>query len=74
MLQRSSEVDATGEAISKTGFNTQNWVVATVPGTVLTSYKNVGAIPNPNYADNIFQVSESFFNSDFWYRNEFEVA
>ena len=74
MLQRSSEVDATGEAISKIGFNTQNWVVATVPGTVLTSYKNVGAIPNPNYADNIFQVSESFFNSDFWYRNEFEVA
>ncbi len=74
MLQRSSEVDATGEAISKTGFNTQNWVVATVPGTVLTSYKNVGAIPNPNYADNIFQISESFFNSDFWYRNEFEVA
>ena len=74
MLQRSSEVDATGEVISKTGFNTQNWVVATVPGTVLTSYKNVGAIPNPNYADNIFQVSESFFNSDFWYRNEFEVA
>ena len=74
MLQRSSEVDATGETISKTGFNTQNWVVATVPGTVLTSYKNVGAIPNPNYADNIFQVSESFFNSDFWYRNEFEVA
>ena len=74
MLQRSSEVDASGEAISKTGFNTQNWVVATVPGTVLTSYKNVGAIPNPNYADNIFQISESFFNSDFWYRNEFEVA
>ncbi len=73
MLQRASEVNVAGETISKVGFDTQNWVVATVPGTVLTSYKNVGAIPNPNYADNIFQVSESFFNSDFWYRNEFEL-
>ena len=72
-LQRASEVEASGEAISKTGYDAQNWVVATVPGTVLTSYRNVGAIPNPNYADNIFQVSESFFNSDFWYRNEFEL-
>ena len=72
-LQRASEVEASGEAISKMGYDVQNWVVATVPGTVLTSYRNVGAIPNPNYADNIFQVSESFFNSDFWYRNEFEL-
>ena len=72
-LQRASEVEASGEAISKMGYDAQNWVVATVPGTVLTSYRNVGAIPNPNYADNIFQVSESFFNSDFWYRNEFEL-
>ncbi len=73
MLQRASEVEASGEAISKAGYDTRNWVVATVPGTVLTSYRNIGAIPNPNYADNIFQVSESFFNSDFWYRNEFEL-
>ena len=72
-LQRASEVEVSGEVISKAGYDAQNWVVATVPGTVLTSYRNVGAIPNPNYADNIFQVSESFFNSDFWYRNEFEL-
>lgn len=72
-LQRASQVSAAGEEISTTGFNTKNWIVATVPGTVLTSYKNVGAIPNPNYADNIFHISESFFNSNFWYRNEFVV-
>ena len=54
MLQRASEVEASGEAISKAGYDTRNWVVATVPGTVLTSYRNIGAIPNPNYADNIF--------------------
>lgn len=73
MLQRASAVSANGESISKPDFSTSDWVIATVPGTVLTSYKNIGAVPNPNYADNIFQISESFFNSNFWYRNEFEV-
>ena len=73
MLQRASAVSANGESISKAEFTTDDWIVATVPGTVLTSYKNIGAVPNPNYADNIFQISESFFNSNFWYRNEFEV-
>ena len=72
-LQRASEVEHTGETISQVGYSAEDWIVATVPGTVLTSYKNIGALPNPNYADNIFQVSESFFNSNFWYRNEFEL-
>ena len=72
-LQRSSEVEASGEAIASEDFDAKEWLVATVPGTVLTTYKNVGAVPNPNYADNIFQISESFFNSNFWYRNEFSV-
>lgn len=72
-VQRASEVSASGEEISKASFTPDNWVVATVPGTVLSSYKNVGAIPNPNYADNLMQISESFFNSNFWYRDEFEM-
>ena len=72
-LQRASEVSADGESISKEGFDTEGWIAATVPGTVLTSYKNIGAVPDPNHADNIFHISESFFNSDFWYRNEFTV-
>lgn len=47
---------------------TDQWIEATVPGTVLTSYMNVGAVPDNRYADNMRQISESFFNSDFWYR------
>lgn len=73
-LQRSSEVTASGVDISKAGFNTDDWIVATVPGTVLVSYMNIGAVPDPNYADNIDQISESFFRSNFWYRDEFEVG
>ena len=73
-LQRASEVNATGEEIATKGYDTSKWIVATVPGTVLASYINIGAVPNPNYADDVDQISESFFRSNFWYRNEFEVA
>ncbi len=72
-VQRASEVNVKGEEISSTSFSPKNWIVATVPGTVLSSYKNIGAVPNPNYADNLLHISESFFNSNFWYRNEFNV-
>lgn len=72
-IQRASEVFDTGSAISGTGFNDENWLVATVPATVLVSYWNAGALPDPNVGDNQLQISESFFNSDFWYRNEFDV-
>jgi hypothetical protein len=70
-LQRDSLAGAAGEAISKAGFADKDWIVATVPGTVLTSYLNVGAVPNPDFGDNQLQVSDSFFYADFWYRDEF---
>jgi hypothetical protein len=72
-IQRATEVPEKGESISRPGFETGKWVVATVPGTVLTSYWRAGALPDPNFGDNQLQISESFFYDDFWYRNEFEV-
>jgi hypothetical protein len=70
-LQRDSEVGATPAAISRPGFDDASWVTATVPGTVLTSFYNAGAIPNPDFGDNQLAISDSFFHGDFWYRNEF---
>lgn len=72
-LCRASAVTAGGETISTEHFDTSGWIPATVPGTVLTSYMNVGAVPNPNYADNLLMISESYFHENFWYRNEFEI-
>lgn len=72
-IQRTSEVPDPGSVISRNDFNDENWLVATVPATVLVSYWNAGALPDPNFGDNQLQISESFFNSDFWYRNEFDV-
>ena len=73
-LQRASEVKARGEQIASEKYDSRGWIPATVPGTVLTSFINIGAVPNPNYADDIDQISESFFRSNFWYRDEFEVS
>jgi hypothetical protein len=69
-IQRASQVKSNGDEISIPGFSTENWIDATVPGTVLISYRNAGALPDPNFGDNLLMISESFFNSDFWYRDE----
>ncbi|KAH7832256.1 putative Exo-beta-D-glucosaminidase precursor [Monocercomonoides exilis] len=50
------------------------WVIATVPGTVLVSYLNVGAIPDPNFGDQQLQISDWFFTTDFWYCSGFDVS
>ena len=70
-LERDSLVTANGETLSKPGFQDKDWLVATVPATVLSSYWNAGALPDPNYGDNQLAISDSFFYADFWYRNEF---
>jgi hypothetical protein len=57
--------------LSRTGYSDHDWVPATVPGTVLASYYNIGAIPDPLFGDNQLAISDSFFYADFWYRNEF---
>ncbi len=71
-LQRGSLVEAEGEMISTASFSDDDWIVATVPATVLTSYFNVGALPDLSFGANELAISDSFFQSDFWYRNEFE--
>jgi len=73
-LQRMSLVPEKGFVISRKEYTgTETWPVATVPGTVLSSYLNIGALPDPNFGDNQLQISESFFRSNFCYRTEFFV-
>jgi beta-galactosidase/beta-glucuronidase len=73
-VQRASLVPVGGEELSTAGFADKDWMIATVPGTVLTSYLNDGAIPDPDFGDNQYAISDSFFCADFWYRDEFNVS
>ena len=70
-VERESEVSAAASALSTPGFPDAAWLPATVPGTVLASYLNAGAIANPDFSDNQNMVSDSYFYSNFWYRTEF---
>ena len=70
-LCRLPSVEASGEEISSASFNPSNWIIATVPGTVLASYVNIGALHHPNYKNNEAYISDSYFCEDFWYRNTF---
>lgn len=70
-LQRGTLVPESGEQIATPGFVDSEWMIATVPGTVLTSYLNDGAIPDPGFGENQYVISDSFFTADFWYRRDF---
>jgi hypothetical protein len=59
--------------ISTCGYDDSKWLVATVPGTVLTTYLNVGAVPDMFYGDHQYQVSDWFAHCQWWYRNEVAV-
>ena len=72
-VERRSVVSGEGAAISRVGFADASWVVATVPGTVLTSFYNAGAIADPNFGENQLYVSDAYFCADFWYRTEFDA-
>ncbi|MGA2144641.1 MAG: discoidin domain-containing protein [Bryobacteraceae bacterium] len=70
-IERASQVHAAGAALSTPGFADSSWMIATVPATVISSWWNAGALPDPNFGANQLAISDSFFCSDFWYRNEF---
>jgi beta-galactosidase/beta-glucuronidase len=72
-LQRASEVTEGGLVLSQGGYDDSRWLPAAVPGTILVSYLKAGAIPDPNYDDWQFQISEAFFTTNFWYRNHFVI-
>ena len=72
-LEKATEVVATGEQISSRRFDDTEWMRATVPGTVLTSFVNAGEVPEPTYDENINLIPDSYFNDEFWYRDSFSV-
>jgi Concanavalin A-like lectin/glucanases superfamily/Glycosyl hydrolases family 2, sugar binding domain/Glycosyl hydrolases family 2 len=67
------EVKASGDQISKPSFATGNWMVATVPGTVLTTMIDRGIYPDPDYGLNNLAIPESLAHQDYWYRVEFRA-
>ncbi len=72
-LAAAPQVKGTGEEISKAGFEDKSWMVATVPGTVLTTMIDRGLYPDPDYGLNNLAIPESLAHEDYWYRMEFKT-
>lgn len=49
------------------------WMVATVPGTVLTTLVDRGIYPDPSYGLDNMAIPESLHQHDWWYRTQFRL-
>lgn len=69
-------VKAVGNEISEPGFNTANWMSATVPGTVLTTLLNDKKVPDPYYGLNnelipdIYKTGADYYT--YWFVKDFK--
>lgn len=72
-LKPKADVKESGFEISKPGFKMRDSVEGVVPGVVFTAYVEAGLEKDPNFADNIYRVDETFYNRPFWYRTEFAL-
>jgi hypothetical protein len=70
-LSPAPNVAADGPQVSQTAFQTNGWLDATVPGTVLTTFVNSGIYPDPDYGLNNLAIPETLNKQEYWYRTEF---
>ena len=72
MLKEAPKVTADAAQIAQPGFSPHDWMIATVPGTVLTTMIDRGVYPDPDYGLNNLAIPESLNKQDYWYRTEFK--
>lgn len=65
------KTEAGGEQVSRPGFQTDGWLDATVPGTVLTTFVERGVYPDPDFGLNNLSIPETLNKQDYWFRTEF---
>jgi beta-mannosidase len=74
-LKMAGNVAQSGEAISQSGFQTDDWYPAMVPGTVLSTLVKNGVYPEPLFGENNRpdKIPDSLCRTSWWYRTTFTV-
>ena len=67
------KITASAQEIAKAGFDSKDWLAATVPGTALTTMIDRGIYPDSDYGLNNLVIPETLNKQDYWYRNEFKA-
>lgn len=70
-MSEAPKVKGEGVAVSTPGYSTENWLRATVPGTVLSTLVDRGVYPDPDFGLNNLAIPETLNKQDYWYRTEF---
>jgi len=73
-----AEVKENGIALSQNNYPTNNWMPATVPGTVLTTLLNNQKVPDPFYGMNNERIKDIYVTGrdyyTYWFVKDFEEA
>ncbi|MFI7386383.1 discoidin domain-containing protein [Streptomyces sp. NPDC049813] len=73
LLTMDDRAGGDGAALSRHGVDTDGWLPATVPGTVLGSLVDQGRLPDPVAGLNNLRIPEALSRHAWWYRREFDV-
>ena len=74
LLARAPDVTEAGETVGTLSFTpSEQWITASVPDTVLTSFFKAGKIDDPYFGDNMAKLDQEYYNVDYWYRTTFRV-
>jgi exo-1,4-beta-D-glucosaminidase len=73
-IRAAGEVDVPGDNISLPGFDTQDWVAAAVPCTVLAALVAAGKYKDPYFGMNLRQIPREPFEQPWWYWTEFRLS
>jgi hypothetical protein len=75
--RKAMEVIEPGSIISRASYPVDDWIPATVPGTVLTTLLDNGMVPDPFYGMNNELIPDIFDTGvrhyTYWFVNEFEI-
>ncbi|MCU4176143.1 glycosyl hydrolase 2 galactose-binding domain-containing protein [Carboxylicivirga sp. N1Y90] len=73
-ISSSAKVDQSGESISLTEYETQDWVKGNIPATVMSILRQNGQYSDLYFGKNFENVDKSIFQVPWWYRKNFTVA
>lgn len=70
------EVSGTGTSLSRPDFSIENWMPATVPGTVLTTLLDNNKVPDPFYGMNNMKIPDIYHTGNdhytYWFVKDFK--
>jgi exo-1,4-beta-D-glucosaminidase len=73
-IRAADEVDVPGDVVSLPGFDTQDWVPATVPCTVLAALVAAGKYEDPYFGTNLKKIPREPFEQPWRYRTGFRLS